>query len=297
MRESIAPKISKWPFFLGDVLLLGLAGFISFKSETPMGHWELAACVICVAVGAWIAVIPFLKQYQAELKLAESDNLVSAVAQIKNLEQLAAQIGYATSQWQTIREAADKTSAAAKDIAQGMAAEVKSFNDFIQQSNEGEKATLRLEVEKLRRAEVDSLQVMVRMLDHVFALQQAAARSRQTGVAEQLGKFQAACHDAARRIGLAPFVVAPGEPFDEPRHQPVEAGETKPPADATVEDTIASGFTFQGRLIRPAMVRLKSQTAESAAAPAPELSATTEATKATETVGPAKSQAEQSQLL
>lgn len=257
----MAPKLSKWPFIIGDVALLALAWFIHYESRTPMGNWELLGYVVCFAVGAWILITPFLKEYQAAVKFAEADNLVSVTSQIQNLDQLAAQIGYATSQWQVIREAADKTAGSARNIAEGMAAEVKSFNEFIHKSNEGEKATLRLEVEKLRRAEVEWLQVIVRILDHVFALHQAAVRSRQPGIAEQLGKFQMACHDAARRIGLAAFAAAGGEPFDHQRHQLLEGPDAKAPEGAIVEETIATGFTFQGRMIRPAMVRLKTEAA------------------------------------
>lgn len=257
MHEPIVPKISKWPFVLGNAALLALAWVIHFETKTPTGAWEILAYVACVAVGAWIMLIPFLKEYQASLKLAESNHLVTLVSQIQNLEQLSAQIGYATSQWQVIRESADKTANHAKDIAQGMAAEVKSFNEFIQKSNEGEKATLRLELDKLRRAEVEWLQTVVRILDHVFAVHQAALRSRQPGVGDQLGKFQLACHDAARRIGLVPFVAAPAEAFDAQRHQLVEGPDAKAPEGAIVEDTLATGLTFQGRLIRPAIVRLQ----------------------------------------
>lgn len=253
----MAPKLSKWPFFLGDFALLALAWFIFYQSKAPLNPWELLACVTCFAVGAWISITPFLKEYQAAVKFAEGDNLVSATAQIQNLDQLAAQIGYATSQWQVIREAADKTANTAKSIAEGMATEVKLFNEFIQKTNDGEKATLRLEVEKMRRAEVEWLQVVVRILDHVFALHQAAVRSKQPGLAEQLGKFQMACHDAARRIGLSAFAAAPAETYDAQRHQLIDGPDAKAPEGAVIEDTVATGYTFQGRLIRPAMVRLR----------------------------------------
>jgi molecular chaperone GrpE (heat shock protein) len=253
-----APKISKWPFFLGDAVLFLLAWFIYYQSKTPTGTVEICVYVACVAIGSWISITPFLKEYQAELKFAEADRLVSIASQIQNLDQLAAQIGYATSQWQTIRESADKTANVAKSIADGMASEVKSFNEFIHKTNEGEKSTLRLEVDKLRRAEVEWLQATVRILDHVFALHHAAVRSRQPGLAEQLGKFQMACLDVVRRLGLAPFVAAPAEAFDAQRHQLIDGPDAKAPEGATVEETVAAGYTFQGRMIRPAMVRLKS---------------------------------------
>jgi molecular chaperone GrpE (heat shock protein) len=126
----------------------------------------------------------------------------------------------------------------------------------MKRANDSERATLRLEVEKLRRVEGEWLQVLVRMLDHVYALHQGASRSGQPKLAEQVGSFQMACRDSARRVGLAPFTANEGEPFDAQRHQLVEEGATAP-ADAVVAETIATGYTFQGRLVRPALVRLR----------------------------------------
>jgi molecular chaperone GrpE (heat shock protein) len=256
MRIQLPPKLPKWPFLLGDALLLGLAVVVYLRGAASMGHWEILACALCIIVGAGLSVLPFLLEYRAVVRLSEASSLGDAMVQFKNLEQLAAQIGYATNQWQVVRESADKTANVAREIASGMAAEVKGFNEFLQRANESEKATLRLEVDKLRRAEGEWLQVLVRMLDHIYALHQAALRSRQPGIAEELGKFQNACHDAARRVGLTPFVAVPAEPFDAQRHQLLE-NDAKPPADASVDETIASGYTFQGRLLRPAVVKLR----------------------------------------
>jgi molecular chaperone GrpE (heat shock protein) len=259
MTASSAPKISKWPFFLGDAILVGLAWFIYYESRTPTGAVEIIAYLVCFSVGAWLSVIPFLRQYEADLKFADSDNLVNATAQIQNLDQLAAQIGYATSQWQLIRDSADKTANTAKSIAEGMAAEVKAFNEFIQKTNEGEKATLRLENDKLRRTEIEWLQVIVRILDHVFALHHAALQSKQVGVAEQISKFQAACVDVVRRMGLVPFIAAAEEPFDAQRHKLLDGEPAGAEDKAIVEETLAPGFTFQGKLVRPALVRLRAE--------------------------------------
>jgi molecular chaperone GrpE (heat shock protein) len=153
-----------------------------------------------------------------------------------------------------------------------MTAEVQSFTEFMQQANEKERGTLRIEVEKLRRAEADWLQVLVRTLDHVFALHQGALRSGQPGLIEQLGHFQNACRDAARRVGLTPFSANEAEPFDPQRHQLVD-GAAQPAPDAVVAQTIAAGYTFQGRLIRPALVSLR-ETPAAVSAPAPEAAPT-----------------------
>jgi molecular chaperone GrpE (heat shock protein) len=125
----------------------------------------------------------------------------------------------------------------------------------MKKANDGEKATLRLEVEKLRRAENDWLNVVIHMLDHVFALNRAAVHSGQEKLTLQLGQFQNACHDVARRVGLVPLLAAPGVPFDAQRHQLIDG--KAPAAAGVVAEVVALGFTFQGKLIRPVVVRLK----------------------------------------
>ena len=143
----------------------------------------------------------------------------------------------------------------AREITERMAAEVRDFTGFMQKINEGEKSTLRLEAEKLRRAETDWLQVLVHVLDHVHALHTGAARSGQPRLVEQLTHFQNACRDAARRVGLLAFAASPGEKFDTQRHQSAN-GDKTPPAGAVIAEALAPGYTLQGRLVRPALVRV-----------------------------------------
>jgi hypothetical protein len=127
------------------------------------------------------------------------------------LKKYSAQIAAATDQWALVQDAtkgsAEKTAAGAHEIAERMAAEIREFNEFQAKLNDSEKAALRLEVEKLRRTEGEWMQVVVRILDHIFALHNAAARSGQPELAEQIAHFQNACRDAARRVGLTPFVA------------------------------------------------------------------------------------------
>lgn len=254
MQTQMEPRLAKWPFLLGDVLLLGLAGFIVSQSTKPMGVWQLGFIFVCVLGGAWLALMPFLLEYRVAARLAEAQNLASAVAQLQKLEAVAAQISNATGQWQTVHEEAGKTAAVSKELAQKMGKEVQAFSEFMQKLNESEKSALRLEVEKLRRAEAEWLQVLVRVLDHVYALQLGALRSGQPNLIENLTNFQNACRDAARRVGLTAFQANPEEPFDAQRHQ-LPNGD-KPEPNGVITETLASGYTFQGRMLRPAVVRL-----------------------------------------
>ena len=157
----------------------------------------------------------------------------------------------------SVQGQAEKTTVAAKAIADRMTNEVIEFSDFMKKMNDSEKATLKLEVEKLRRGEVEWLQVLVHILDHVFALHTAAVRSGDAKFTEPITNFQNACRDTARRVGLAPFVAEPAEPFNAERHQVAGWQGQPPPAGAVVAETIGAGYTFQGKLLRPALVRLR----------------------------------------
>ena len=252
MRAQTDTKLSKWPFFVADAFLLGAAYFVSLQA---MGPLALALLVVCVGAGAGVCILPFVLEYRLTAKLAEANTLATATEQMHNLEELANQITSATGRWQNVQEASEKVSASAKSIAERMAAEAKAFTEFLQKANDSEKATLRLEIDKLRRAESEWLQVLVRMLDHIYALHLGALRSGQPKLIEQLGNFQSACRDAARRVGLTPFAANPAERFDAERHQLLET-DAKPSAEATIAETLATGYTFQGRLLRPALVRV-----------------------------------------
>src|ERR1017187_7758142 len=100
MHDQMVPKLPKWPFFVGDALMLGLAFFICHQSGLPLQSWEVAALVLCVALGGALGVLPFLSEYRAVVKIAQAENLASAVQQIQNLEQIAVQISGPTGLWQ-----------------------------------------------------------------------------------------------------------------------------------------------------------------------------------------------------
>lgn len=259
-------QVPKWPFFLGDAIMLGLAYYIYWQAgKLPLDRWELSALGVCAALGALLGILPYLLEYRAMLKygalikLIETSSLCAASEKISNLESCVAQITSATDFLQTAQARADQTAGLAKEITDRMATEAREFTSFLQRTNEGEKATLRLEADKLRRAEADWLGVLIHILDHVFALTRAAERSGQGNLIAQLNQFQNACRETARRVGLSPVLATAGESFDAQRHQLLEGGEV--PKDGTIGDVLATGFTFQGKLIRPVAVQLQKLTA------------------------------------
>jgi len=259
MNQVPVWTVPKWPFWAANGFLIVVAFILIREARHPISEAIIFGVIGCVALGALLGCLPYLLEYHATGKLVEL-NAVGAVAeQLADLRQYAAQISTATGQWALVQETTkgntDKTVAAAQELAARMAAEIREFNEFQAKLNDTEKGALRLEIEKLRRNEGEWLQVIVRILDHIFALHNAASRSGNAELAEQIGQFQTACREAARRVGLVPFSAAPPDKFDAQKHR-AHAVEN-PPADALVAETLAPGMTYQGRLVRPALVRLQ----------------------------------------
>jgi len=255
MLERTANPVPRWPFVTAGALLFAFGVLIVFRNA-PLNGWEVLGCALCAALGTGCSILPYTLEHRRAGKLAETAKLNDIVSQLAKIEQLGAQIGYFTNQWQVVRESCDKTAGAAKEIVRSMAGEIKTFSELRQRADDSEKATLRLEIDKLRRTESEWLQTTVRMLDHVHAVTHAAQRSQQSGVADQLVRFQHACHNAARRVGLIPFTAERGEHFKPERHELVE-GKPESAVGAQIDEVVASGFMFQGRLIRPVLVRVR----------------------------------------
>ena len=114
-------KIPKWPFLLGDVLLLGFAFFIIWQSPRPIPQWEIIAGLISAAAGALLGVVPFVLDYRAVLRLVEANAIGEVAGKIQELEGLATRIGAATNEWTHVQTQAEKISTGADEIASRMA--------------------------------------------------------------------------------------------------------------------------------------------------------------------------------
>jgi len=266
MSDQPTPQLNKVPFLLADALLLGVAGYVAIEGQHPLSLVELLVMVGAVAAGAVVAILPFLVEYRALTRMAESELLSATIRQLNNLEAIARNVTAATSQWQGVQSMAAQTNKSSKEIADQMSQEVSGFTEFLKKANDSERVTLRLEVDKLRRVEGEWLQVVVGILDHVSALHRAASQSGQPALVQQMGAFQHACRDIARRVGVSLLEARPGEEFDAERHR-LPSPDAETPEEAVVDDALAPGIAFQGRLLRPAIVTVKAVSAVQTPAP------------------------------
>lgn len=262
MSDSKIPHLSKSPFWLTDAVLLIAAGIMVAFGSRPLRAWEMVTVTACAALGGWLAVLPYLKDYEAAVKLTETDRLAETTAKLGQLESLADRISGATGQWQAVQDRAQHTTEVAQGIVDHLTREAGALAASVSKTADTEKQTLKLEVDKLRRMEADWLQAVGRIMDHVFALHVAAVRSGQPAVKDQIDRFHAACRDALRRVGFSPVVATPDEPFDSRKHQVADGA--RPPDGARIDETVAPGFLFQGQLLRPVVVRVTDPAAASA---------------------------------
>jgi molecular chaperone GrpE (heat shock protein) len=264
-------KIMKWPFLASGLALLVVAAALAMRPAHAITEIEIVLATASVALGAVLGCLPFILEYRAVKKLIEVNAVTTVAGQWHDLQTYSAQVAAATQEWvrvqETTKDGAEKTAAAAREIAERMAAEIRDFTEFQQKMNDSERAALRLEVEKLRRSEGEWLQVLVRVMDHIHALHIAAARSGQPELATQIGNFQNACGGVVRRVGLVLFSAEPGEKFDPKKHR--AHGVENPPAEAVVAEWLAPGVSFQSQLVRPALVRLQTAEEKPAATVAP----------------------------
>lgn len=247
------------PFLVGDALLLIAAWVLFAQGNRPLHAYEVAAVGGCVALGAWLGVWPFVLAHRAAMRRMETTELADTVDRIHKLDEVARRVEIATNKWQTAQDAADRTARAAREVAEEIQTRQTAFQAFLQQANDAERKNLRLEVQKLQQSEGTWLQVLVHLLDHTFALFTAAHRSGQPRVTDQIGRFQNACLDAVRRVGLTPLLVPPGAPYDADTQDLTGEPPTAPAGTVlNVAATLAPGYTFQGRLLRKPVVALTS---------------------------------------
>ncbi|MGC9036007.1 MAG: nucleotide exchange factor GrpE, partial [Verrucomicrobiia bacterium] len=256
MNVNKVPQPKIVPFIVADALMLLVAGAIVYFSQWPLNLWQAALTAFAVFSGCAFLIIPFILEYKAAVKLQEGDKFVSTVEKIQKLEEVAKQITSATNYWQAAQAEAVKIIEAAEKIQQEVARQTREFSEFMARATDVEKASLRIEVQKLEQMHNDNVQVIMKLLDQVYALYRAALASGNQRIIEQISLFQINCRQIAEKIGLIAFDGKSGEKFDSQRHVNVDRSAATP-KDAIVSGAIAPGYTYQTKMLRQALVSVQ----------------------------------------
>ncbi|WPJ95600.1 hypothetical protein SH580_19465 [Coraliomargarita algicola] len=107
--DDFQTTLSKWPFILGDVLLVATALAIAILGDWQLTNLQVASCVIAVALGCSLFVLPYIVEYQVRVReeaedrsadlrimqrhiLAADEQLDALGAHFKSLEQSVEQL-------------------------------------------------------------------------------------------------------------------------------------------------------------------------------------------------------------
>ena len=80
--------LSKWPFVVGDALLVATALAIAVLGDWQLTNWQVASCVIAVALGAGLFVLPYVVEFRVRVGEEAEDREVELrifERQIRNL--------------------------------------------------------------------------------------------------------------------------------------------------------------------------------------------------------------------
>jgi len=71
--DDLQTTLSKWPFILGDVLLVATALAIAILGQWQLTNWQVASCVISVALGCGLFVLPYIVEFQVRVREEAED--------------------------------------------------------------------------------------------------------------------------------------------------------------------------------------------------------------------------------
>jgi hypothetical protein len=187
-----APKLTPWPFIVGDAVLLGLAAAIANQSAAPLTGAPLIAIILCVGLGAVLACIPFLLNYtrRQDLALAERQSEIAALA--RTTADSAEQIGIVAQGLQSITDATQRALKPLDHLPQKLQEKINEFKAQLNEVNINENEALAQEVNTLRTSEIERLETAfasVRKTAAELATLETATRQHLADLNQSLARF------------------------------------------------------------------------------------------------------------
>ncbi|WP_269526457.1 hypothetical protein [Coraliomargarita parva] len=103
-EEDPALTLSKWPFYLGDLLLVATALAIAVLGQWDLSNWQVASCVTAVALGAALLCLPYLFEHWMRTQDLADDQS----AEIRVLQRQVRELAQAIVQMQEAAELRDE---------------------------------------------------------------------------------------------------------------------------------------------------------------------------------------------
>lgn len=220
-----APKLPKFPFIAGDLVLIATAAVIATRSASPLGSGALLAITICVVAGAALAVIPFLADYarRQDAELTERQNQIAALA--RTTADSAEQLGIAATGLNTIAvsskqnlELIERLPGRLQERLDELTQQLAGSAIAAQSSSKEEISQLEATVEKITRA-LARLDTAAKAKTDALASAEKDLAATLARATRQLESFVATAGAAAARVADLP-VPAPAAVVPPPSPEP-----------------------------------------------------------------------------
>lgn len=120
--------LSKWPFITGDILLVATALAIAILSGWQLTSWQVGACVVSVALGAALFVLPYVVEFQVRVREENEDraaDLRILEKHIRSAEQALDALDARTRALEAVVASADDPNAALAEVVDGKFAQLE----------------------------------------------------------------------------------------------------------------------------------------------------------------------------
>ncbi len=189
------PKLPKLPFIIGDLILLGIAGYLVATHPAPLDSTTLIAVVVCVALGTVLGAIPFLTDYARRQDEALDERQRGLDALSRTLTNAAEQISIAANGLHQIVEIAHKSLKQAEQLPHKLQDKISEFNAQLENARDDDREELEKELAELRATESERLATLADKIQQSvaeLAKLDAAARQHLTSHAEALQRAETA---------------------------------------------------------------------------------------------------------
>lgn len=244
---SDTPRLPKWPFLVGDAILLGVAVTIASRAPAPYTNAVAIAISACVVLAALLGAIPFLADYAAKQDEALDERQRGLEALTRTVAESAEQISIAANGIHELNDFAQKYLKQAEALPGKLQERIHNFNRQLNEATVAENEALQQEVNSLRASDLEKLETVAERtakaiaeltkLDAAVAKQLAAAREALAQVPKTLADLPAAIarvRDEALQSIAAAHAAALAELSRSGSHRPAA-----PAAPPTVAETPA----------------------------------------------------------
>ncbi len=150
---SDTPRLPKWPFLLGDAVLLTIAALLAAYGQTPYSNSVIIAIAVCVALASILGAIPFLTDYANKQDEALDERQRGLEALTRTISDSAEQISVAASSLHEINELARQQLAQAVAIPEQLQDSLESFKLELNETVTAASESLKHDIKSIRTSE------------------------------------------------------------------------------------------------------------------------------------------------